>query len=255
MNKKKSSLVLSTLMFIFPALAVQSSIIDSRQQAAPTGTVDKTLSRISGRVLDIDGKPAFQTEVRLAKADDVAANKDAVFVQNRTYAYIDQSGYYQLEWVPAGQYLLIVNADFRFGYAVTYYPDTQDITRAKVLTVGQSENIQNINISLPSPTMWRGVKGLITDAEGHPVQGAQATLFVAKYPWIAPGGSTAEEGVFSVAGFEGVEYLLHAWAEVSPGQYLHSEPLKLEFKAEMEPITVKLTLPGKGLPMPTKDQQ
>ena len=69
MTKKKSSLILSTLMiFIFTALVVQSSIVDSRQQAAPTGTVNKTLSTISGRVLDVDGKPAFQAEVNRCRA-------------------------------------------------------------------------------------------------------------------------------------------------------------------------------------------
>lgn len=254
MKKKRTSLVFGTLMFTLSAMMVQSGVIDSQLQTAQSGTATNTLAKISGKVFDVEGKPAFQVEVRLAKADDVVANPEAVFAEDRRFAYIDQGGYFELEWVPPGQYVLAVNADYRFGYPVTYYPDTQDITRAKVLTVGQSENLQNINITLPSPTLIRRIgKGFVTDAEGRPVPGARVTLVKAKYPWSGNSDDTTEEGDFSITGFEGIEYLLHAWVEVGRGQYLHAEPLKVEFKADMEPITVKVTLPGKGLPIQGKN--
>jgi hypothetical protein len=239
------------------AMMVQSSGLDYHLQDAPRGNATNILARISGKVFDVEGKPAFQLEVRLVKADDVDANPETVFAEDRRFEYIDQSGNYELQWVPPGRYILAVNADFRFGYQLTYYPDTQDITRAKVITVGPSENLQNIDIALPSPTLTRRVgKGLVTNADGRPVPGAHVTLVVAKYPWIAPSGAgetSGEAGDFSVEGFEGIEYLLQAWAEVGRDQYLHAEPLKIEFKAVMDPITVKITLPGKGLPNTGKE--
>ena len=251
---KSPSLLIGSLVYMLSAMMVQSSGLHSHRQGTPNGTPTNGLAKISGKVFDLEGKPAFQLQVCLIKADEVDANPEAVFAKGRRFEYIDQSGYYELQWVPPGRYILAVNADFRFGYPVTYYSDTQDITRAKIITIGPSENLQNIDISLPLPTLMRRVgKGIVTDADGRPVPGAHVTLVVAKYPWIGPSADIWEKGDFSITGFEGIEYLLNAWAEVGRDQYLHAEPLKVEFKAEMEPITVKVTLPGKGLPVEGKN--
>jgi hypothetical protein len=254
MIKKSFARFLGTLVFLLSAMITPSRGLDPFLQDSSRGTATNNLAKISGQVFDVEGKPAFQIEVRLVKADEVAANPEAVFAEDRKFVYIDQGGNYELQWVPPGRYLLAVNADFRFGYPVTYYPDTQDITHAKVITVSQAENLQNINITLPSKTLVRRVgSGLVIDVDGHLVPGAHVTIVVAKYPWIGPSADIAEEGDFLITGFEGIEYLLHAWVEIGRGQYLHAEPLKVKFKAGMEPITVKVSLPGKGLPIERKN--
>lgn len=254
MIKRRPFLLLVPLVYTLSAMIVQSSHLDSLFQDTPR-TDPNRLAKISGRVLDAEGKPAFQMEIRVTKAEEVEANPDAIFAEQRRFTYIDQNGNYELQWVPPGRYIITVNADHRFEYPVTYYPNTQDIVRAIIITVEQSDDLKAADIVLPAPTLRRReVKGLVTHGDGRPASGAEVRLLLAKYPWSSPTSATTDnEGHFSVTGFEGIDYLLHAWVNVGRDQQIHAEPATLQFKADMEPITLTVTLPGKGLPIQKKN--
>ena len=165
---------------------------------------------ISGRVIDADSAPAFQMEVRAIKADDARADSDAVFAKDRIFSYVDQSGTYKLNYLPAGRYFVVANADFRRPYAVTFHPGVTEMTFAAEVTVVAGAEAQNINILLGRPSLTsRSITGVCVWDDGRPAADMYVNLLVAKYPWGAPSSSsTNKDGTFTLNGYEGIEYLV-----------------------------------------------
>jgi hypothetical protein len=165
---------------------------------------------ISGRVIDADSTPAFQMEVRAIKADDARADSDAVFAKDRIFSYVDQSGTYKLNYLPAGRYFVVANADFRRPYAVTFHPGVTEMTFAAEVTVVAGAEAQNINILLGRPSLTsRSITGVCVWDDGRPAPDMYVNLLVAKYPWGAPSSSsTNKDGTFTLNGYEGIEYLI-----------------------------------------------
>ena len=94
-------------------------------------------------MFDSDGKPAFQMEVRVMKADLVQADSDAIFAQNRKFSYVEQNGNYELKDLAPGRYILAVNADHRKPYHVTYHPAAEGVAQAVIITVEENQKIRN----------------------------------------------------------------------------------------------------------------
>ena len=189
-------------------------------------------------------------EVRAVKADAAEADPESVFAAERIYVYVDQDGSYNLKWLPPGRYIIAVNADHRLPYPVTYYPGVQDISQAAAITVEGSQQLQDINFLLDRPTLSpRLVNGAVVWADGSPAAGAHINLLVAKYPWIAPGSISAdEEGHFSLYGYEGVKYLLRAWATAKDKGEMHAEPIEVSPAENAKRIRLVLNVSGRGFP-------
>jgi len=160
--------------------------------------------------MDADSIPAFQMEVRAIKADDANANADAVFAKDRIFSYVDQNGTYKLNYLPAGRYVVVANADFRWPYTVTYHPGVSDLAYAAAVTVVAGQEIQNINILLGRPSLTlRAIEGVCVWDDGRPVPDMRVNLLVAKYPWIVPASiGTDKIGSFTLRGYVGIEYLV-----------------------------------------------
>jgi len=149
-------------------------------------------------------------EVRAIRADDAHANADAVFAKNRIFSYVDQNGTYRLNYLPAGRYIVVANADFRRPYSVTYHPGVNDLAYAAAVTIVAGQELQNINILLDRPSLkLREIEGVCVWDDGRPAGETRINLLVAKYPWIAPASiETDKNGSFTLHGYEGMEYLL-----------------------------------------------
>lgn len=177
----------------------------------PNAYSQKTqFATISGRVIDADSTPASQMEVRAIKADDARADSDAVFAKDRIFSYVDQSGTYKLNYLPAGLYFVVANADFRRPYAVTFHPGVTEMTFAAEVTVVAGAEAQNINILLGRPSLTsRNIEGVCVWDDGRPAADMYVNLLVAKYPWGAPSsGFTKKDGTFTLNGYEGIEYII-----------------------------------------------
>ena len=233
----------STLLFLLLPFSTSSLTTAAQSQSGPQGG-------ISGRVFDAQGKPSFQIEVRAVKAEAAEADPESVFAAERIYVYVDQDGRYNLQRLPPGRYILAVNADHRLPYPVTFYPGVQDISQAAAITVEADQQLQDINFLLDRPTLSpRLVEGTVVWADGSPAIGAHVNLLVAKYPWIAPGLiSTDDKGRFSLYGYEGIKYLLHAWATSKNKEEIHAEPVEVSPAENTERIRLVLNAPGKGFP-------
>jgi len=165
---------------------------------------------ISGRVNDADSTPAFQMEVRAIKADDAHANPDAIFAKDRIFSYVGQNGTYKLNYLPAGRYIVVANADFRRPYTITYHPGVTELAYAAAVTVVAGQELQNVNIFLGRPSLTpRAIEVTCVWADGRVAGNTYVNLLVAKYPWIAPSsGSTDKNGTITLHGYEGFEYLV-----------------------------------------------
>ena len=165
---------------------------------------------ITGRVIDADSTPAFQMEVRAIKADDANTDADAVFAKDRIFSYVGQDGAYKLNYLPAGRYIVVANADFRRPYTVTYHPGVNALAYAAPVTIVAGQEAQNINILLDRPSLTlRTIEGICVWDDGRPAPDTRVNLLVAKYPWIAPASIGADKsGSFTLHGYEGIEYLI-----------------------------------------------
>jgi hypothetical protein len=191
-----------TLSVLFPFLILFLPL-SAYSQTAQFGT-------ISGRVIDFDSTPAFQMEVRAITADDARADSDAVFAKDRVFSYVDQSGTYKLNYLPAGRYFVVANADFRRPYTVTFHPGVTEVTFAAEVTVVAGAETRSINILLGRPSLTlRSIAGVCVWDDGRPAAATRVNLLVAKYPWIAPASiETEKDGSFTLPGYEGIEYLV-----------------------------------------------
>ena len=176
--------------------------------SAPSQTTK--FGTISGYVIDADSTPAFQMEVRAIKADDANADAAAIFAKDRIFSYVDQDGRYKLNYLPAGRYIVVANADFRAPYTVTYHPGVNDLAYAAAVTVVAGQESQNINILLGRASLTlRTIEGICVWDDGRPAADKYVDLLVAKYPWGAPSSSSTDKnGAFKLYGYEGIEYLI-----------------------------------------------
>ena len=196
---KLNSYARTVLLACFGFLLASSA----RSQTTQFGT-------ITGRVIDANTTAAFQMEVRAIKADDARIDPDAIFAKDRLFSYVGQDGTYKLNYLPAGEYLVVANADFRRPYSVTYHPGVTDLAYAASVTVAEGQELQNINILLGSPSLTlRTIDVVCLWDDGRVAGDKYVDLLVAKYPWIAPtSGFTDKKGALTLQGYEGIEYLI-----------------------------------------------
>ena len=170
----------------------------------------KQFAIISGRVIDAESTPAFQMEVRAIKADDARTDPDVIFAKDRSFSYVGQDGTYKMNYLPAGRYFVVANADFRRPYSVTYHPGVTDLASAASVTVEEGQELQNINILLGSPSLTpRPIDIVCIWDDGRAAGDTYVNLLVAKYPWIAPiSGFSDKGGALRLQGYEGIEYLV-----------------------------------------------
>ena len=174
------------------------------------------------------------------KAEIVEADPEAIFAEQRSFSYVDQSGSYKLEYLAPGRYILAVNADHRLPYPVTYYPGIKDVAHTSIITVEQDQETRNIDVLLERPSLTpRVIEGVVVRTDGSPAK-ARVNLVVAKYPWAAPYSTdTDEKGRFSLHGYEGIKYLVKV-ADYSKDKKMEAEPVEVSPKARMRPIRLVL---------------
>lgn len=171
-------------------------------------------NEISGKVLDAEGNP-----VRRARAS-------LLFLRNSTDSPLvvreDRhdlaEGKYRFSGLTPGRYLpaVTVEAPFKTGREQIrfYYPSTVSPSQANEIEVKESEALTNSDIKLPAGYLVRQIEGVLVWPDGRPVAKAWVGLAAKeisgdedkKYDF-APAD---EQGRFSVQGFVGAEYWVHA---------------------------------------------
>lgn len=131
---------------------------------------------ITGKVVDADGQPQIEEEVRVTSARNPSMRS------GRPDAITDDRGVYRVFALRPGNYTVAAGRD-EIGrtasrsrgavYARTYYPATADPSQATVIKVSDGSEATNIDIVLGRPLTSHSASGRVVDgATGRPVPNA-----------------------------------------------------------------------------------
>ncbi|HEV3058417.1 MAG TPA: carboxypeptidase-like regulatory domain-containing protein [Vicinamibacterales bacterium] len=134
---------------------------------------------ITGRVVDANGDPVEGISVRVMQLQFAANRRRPQGVAGAGRRLTNDQGQYRLYGLPPGEYIIMASlADqpaaqtsviLPAGYAPTYAPDTPNASAARRVTVGLSEQVDDINITLAQVATAR-VSGMVVDSLGKPVR-------------------------------------------------------------------------------------
>ncbi|MCI0352059.1 MAG: carboxypeptidase regulatory-like domain-containing protein [Acidobacteriales bacterium] len=103
--------------------------------------------KISGRITDLAGKPVKGIHVLLTYADEGDHAKEEF-----RRAYTNDDGSYKFEALPAAEYLIGINTveswRNRGNVAPTFYPGVTNASEAKIIRLGDAEELTNYDLSV-----------------------------------------------------------------------------------------------------------
>jgi hypothetical protein len=178
----------------------------------------------------------------------------------------DEQGRYELREIPPGDYFIVVNSDGKISsdepFPTTYYPGVSDKERAIVLSIANSDRLEDVDIHIPSHETRNLIQGVLLYSDGRPV----ANEFVGFKPEAAPEGHSGEantetdvEGRFSLNVLQGLKGRIFGFIYIYSGEYsncpeleklrdrgvpvLETEPIHLEVTDDVQGIKLNFPVP------------
>ena len=165
---------------------------------------------ISGRLIGPDGGPIADGDLTVYSAVDHDAH-----IENDS-ATTDDKGRFKFS-LPPGRYVIGFNTFWppspKFPFPPTYFPSSQEISSAGVVEIADREHKRDLIIHLPKALVPRKFSVLVLWPNEKPVADANVWLSEKNDPTAVVGTSvshTAIDGTFDLAGFEGLDYIVHA---------------------------------------------
>lgn len=210
--------------------------------------------RVSGRVIDADGKSTARMTVALVSADAGDAERQRA----STLASVDEEGRYKFEGLPAGRYLLGVRlsgfaspGDSDQAYPRTYYPGVERAEDAEVIELKAGEEVKGRDLRLPPRRAETSVRVKVVWADGKPVANAQVIYRDVTYgePPINHGAQANERGEATLKGYAGSVYRIWAssgrpYRDAPAGRdepMERPEPVTLNAASAVETVTLVIT--------------
>jgi hypothetical protein len=213
-------------------------------------------NRMSGRMLDPGGKPMKGACVNLEPATGKAGQQ--FYVADCS----DEDGKFELDEMPGGLYRLVVNRSGRqtasSPFPTLYYPGVADKEKATVVTIGDGQHLEGLDIRAPAVSRRIRISGRIQFRDGTPVPEGRVNFASADGAYREY-AKAKDDGTFEltvVAGFAG-EVSGEIWvdrdtaakcpdfqAKLNPGGYiaiLHPTPVATLGVADQ--LNVLLTFP------------
>lgn len=210
-----------------------------------------TSGRISGRVIDANGKPVGrQVQVSIIMADD--ADKPMSTVLHRS-EYTDKLGHYGFDGVQPGRYILgisIADAPAKHTpYPKIYYPKGNLPSQAKIIELAKGQKLNGLNFRLGPRLKAATITGVVVDESGKPVAEADVDLYDLEDPDDQIFGvdvKTDKQGRFTIGCFKGRRYLVHAWKaeDYLVGTGKQSTPAEVDTSKPSRPIKLILNKSG-----------
>ena len=224
---------------------------------------------ITGRITEDEGKPVIEERVELQPADEKGSQGGQMSPMSMNYQMFqtDDRGIYRLYGLPAGRYKVSVGTNPNNGFSgnsargyfsQTFYPDTNDATKATIVEVGEGDEATNIDIRLGHRATTFSIAGRVVDSEtGEPVTGIRPTY--GRVSKDNPGSGsymggmpTGSRGEFRFDGLEPGHYAVFASSRFDGGDY-YSESIVLDVvDHDVTNLEIKairgLTLSGVVLP-------
>lgn len=172
-----------------------------------------TKNKLSGKVVDDEGKPVDHIDVEIISID---AKKPNSYL-GEEYGQTGSDGNFVSYNIPPGLYTLSVNygnpPNDESPFPTVFYPGVRDKSQATIIEIKAGEEIKNIEFQLPLRLNKKVVKGLVVWADGTPVAGVEVHLKDSNFDacCINNGVKTDEQGNFMQLGFESRRYRI--WAK------------------------------------------
>jgi hypothetical protein len=206
--------------------------------------------RISGRVIDAEGKSMTNLTVALRDADAVDAERS----KSPILTSADEEGRFKFEGLPAGRYLLGVRlsdyaapGDLENAYPRTFYPAGERAEEAEVIELKPGEEVKGRDLRLPPRRAETSIRVKVVWADGKPVANAQVIYRDVTYgePPINHAAEANERGEAALKGYAGSVYRIWASSDRpfhnTPGRdgtMEHPEPVTLKADSPVETVTV-----------------
>ena len=185
--------------------------------------------RLSGRVLDPEGRPAAKVGLQLMEADHTDPLKDQA-----KYAQTDAEGHYTFESLPPGRYVLAANLkrlpdpnDPTNDYPRTFYPGVLDMSKTEFIVIGVGDAVRDRDWQLPVRQAPSTLTGKVVWADGTPV--AKALILFREVTHDPPTKNEMEQfarllvnaqaaeaddsGYFTIKGYVGQIYVMAAFSK------------------------------------------
>lgn len=124
-------------------------------------------TRISGHVLDPNGRPMKDVCLEIDPLQGNSANGSRIF------DCTEPDGFYVLDKMPAGSYRIVANRNEQMTAAAPfgrlYYPGTPELDKAGVLTVAAGQHLDGIDIHVSELARRIELRGRLTFSNGIPL--------------------------------------------------------------------------------------
>jgi hypothetical protein len=141
---------------------------------ATASVLARTDGRLSGVLLDAQGKPASGIYVELIAS--ALAGKLEVLAKRPFIGRVEETGNdgrFEFTELKPGRYLLGVNMlrepNAKNPFRSTFFPGVADAASAGVITLGKGEKLQGYELRLPAALRVREIRGIVVSANGRPI--------------------------------------------------------------------------------------
>ena len=209
---------------------------------------------VTGKLLAADGNPLPQTKVQISSTEPPSSTKYG------TEQKTDDQGQFTFA-VPPGNYVLAINLytgpSDDLPYDTTYFPCTTNEASAKVIQLKAEQHVDNVTFRLAGVKRLgeRKFSGKVEWADGRPASDAFVRLTDVELHnglvFRGPSTRSDADGNFTVNGFVGKDYFVHAGAALDhkPATGLGhkvvcAEKVRVNSTAPPDALDLKLTVSG-----------
>jgi protocatechuate 3,4-dioxygenase beta subunit len=190
-------------------------------------------SVITGRVTDANDKPVVEEFITLLPVDEKGTQLRNPRMPFRSESYqTDDRGIYRIYGLPPGRYKVSAGMESGGGinyarafYPRTFYPDTPDQNKARVVEVAEGAEATGIDIQVGVQEKTYSATGRVVDAEtGQPIAGVRLSYFVntksaGRYSPMYVDNPTGARGLFQISGLSPGNYGACVTSEYEAGDY------------------------------------
>jgi Carboxypeptidase regulatory-like domain len=210
---------------------------------------------ITGRVAGSNDRPLVEEQVELWWFHKDGALHHFNTPVIRKMLTTDDRGVYRIFGLPEGRYILCAggHSNGEDGYIQkTYHPNITDQSQAKVVEVGEGEEVTGIDINVAEVKNTYRIFGRVVNADdGRPVSGATVNLRILslkgsiKSAGEFAGSHSNSKGEFQLSNVPPGKYVVSTAGDPGPDSVLYSEPAICEVSdSDIQGIEIKLRKGG-----------